>query len=421
MDQQTGQQQLSLSPYRVLDLTEGECLLAGRMMGDLGADVIQIERPGGSPSRNRGPFYKDIPDPEKSLFWFGFCLNKRSITLDIETADGQDILRKLVASAHFVFESFEPGYLDRLDLGYEGLSRINPGIILASITPFGQTGPKALHKWSELIGWASSGTLYPSGDPDRAPSVPAVPIVGQQGALAAVLGALTAHWHRRVTGQGQQVDVSIQDVMEWNTLNGIQWWDCKHIEVPRVGWGMPVSPTTFLTHGYPCKDGYSHFPASAGALWMLRATRELHQWMADEGMEADWLKDYDWANFDLSKINDQQELARYLEPVKDFLATKTKAELWQAAVERRTLTGPVRDFKDNFEDPHLKDREFWVDIAHPELGQDVTYPISCFKLSNSSGRFTRAPLIGEHNQDIYGEELGLSEQQMTSLRFNRVI
>ena len=163
------QQVLALSPYRVLDLTEGECLLAGRMMGDLGADVIKIEKPGGSPSRKRGPFYKDIPDPEKSLFWFGFCLNKRSITLDIETADGQDLFRRLVASAHFIFESFEPGYLDSLGLGYQALSQINPGIILASITPFGQNGPKAHYKWAELIGWASSDTftqaVIPTGRP----------------------------------------------------------------------------------------------------------------------------------------------------------------------------------------------------------------------------------------------------------------
>ena len=416
------QQQLALSPYRVLDLTEGECLLGGRMMGDLGADVIQIEKPGGSPSRSREPFYKDIPDPKKSLFWFSFCLNKRSITLNIETVDGQDLFRRLVASAHFIFESFEPGYLDSLGLGYQSLSQINPGIIMASITPFGQIGPKAHYKWTELIGWASSGTLNSSGDPDRAPSVPNIPIVGQQGAMAAVLGALTAHWHRRITGEGQHVDISIQEVMEWNTLNGIQWWDCQHVEVPRVGWGMPISPKTFMPHGFPCKDGYAHFPMSAGSLWLLKATRELHKWMVEDGMEADWLKDYDWANLDYGKFQKQEDLVPYLEPVENFLATKTKAELWQAAIKRRTLTGPVRDFKDNFEDPHLRDPGFWVDIKHPELNNDViTYPGSCFKLSKSPGSFRKAPLIGEHNQDIYEGELGLSKQQMTFLRSNRVI
>jgi crotonobetainyl-CoA:carnitine CoA-transferase CaiB-like acyl-CoA transferase len=412
----------ALSPYRVLDLTEGECLLAGRMMGDLGADVIQIEKPGGSPSRNRAPFYKDIPHPEKSLFWFSFCHNKRGITLDIETADGQDLFKRLIRTAHFVFESSEPGYLDSLGLGYQTLKVINPGIILVSITLFGQNGPKAHYKGSELISWASSNMLYASGDPDRPPSVTATPLAGQQAAVAAVMGALTAHWHCRSSGQGQHVDVSMQEVMEWNTMCYSQFWPCHHMEMTRVGWGRPLNPKVYSRSGFPCKDGYAAVTVSAGAVWIYKATTELHQWMDEEGMLPDWLKGYDWSTFDLSKFKEQEELNRYQEPAKNFFATKTKAELWRAAVERKTLTAPVRDFKDNFEDPHIRARGFWIDIEHQELGEAISYPGACFRMSKSPLSFRRrAPLIGEHNDEVYLNELGLSDKELLILKSNRVI
>lgn len=412
----------ALSSYRVLDLTEGECLLAGRLMGDLGADVIQVEKPGGSPSRSRSPFYQDIPDLERSLFWFSFCLNKRSITLDIETADGQDLLRRLAKTAHFVFESFQPGYLDHLGLGYQALSQINPGIILVSITPFGQTGPKAQYKWTELVGWASSGMLYPSGDPDRPPIITATPLAGQQGAMAGVLGALTAHWHRRFSGEGQHVDVSLQEVMEWNTLCYSQFWPCQHMEMTRVGFGRPLKPGVYLHVGFPCKDGYAVTCMGAAARWLLKATINLHQMIEEQGMLPDWLKDYDWSTFDLSKFKTQEELDKYQDTVKNFMATKTKDEMWQAAVERGTLTPPVRNFKDNFEDPHFRSRGFWKDIEHPEVRGSITYPGACFKMTKSPLTFRRrAPLIGEHNQEIYEQELKLSKEQLLILKSNRVI
>lgn len=419
MDQQQGS---VLSPYRVLDLTEGEYLLGGRLMGDLGADVIQIEKPGGSPSRSRGPFYKDIADREKSLFWFAFCLNKRGITLDIESADGREMFKKLVGTAHFVFESFQPGYLDKLGLGYSALSQINPGIILVSITHFGQNGPKSNYKGTELTDWASGSALYASGDPDRPPCVTAVPLAGQQGATAAVLGALTAHWYRKTNGEGQHVDVSIQEVMEWHAMCYAQFWSCSQIEVGRGGWGRPINAKVYGKGGFACKDGYSSVVIGGTTAWMLEATVKLHQWMEKEGMLPDWLKDYDWATFDLSKFQEQAEYDRYMEPAKNFLATRTKAELWRAAVDKKMFTAPVRDFKDNFEDVHMRAREFWVDIAHPELGEVITYPGACFKLNESPLTFKhRAPLIGEHNQDIYQGDLGLSGEQMAFLKANRVI
>ncbi|RPI50700.1 MAG: CoA transferase, partial [Deltaproteobacteria bacterium] len=146
-----------LSLYRVLDLTDEKGLMCGKILGDLGADVIKIEKPGGDLTRNIGPFYHDETDPEKSLFWFAFNNNKRGVTLNIEKADGQEIFKQLVKSADVIVESFPLGYMDKLGLGYSNLEKFKPGIIMVSITPFGQTGPYKDYKISDIVAWALGG------------------------------------------------------------------------------------------------------------------------------------------------------------------------------------------------------------------------------------------------------------------------
>ena len=147
---------LFLESVRVLDLTESGCMIGGRMLADLGAEVIQVEPPGGSPSRI-APYYKDIADPEKSLFWFAYNLNKRGITLDITKTDGRNIFERLVETVDIVLGYYEAGYMGRLGLGYDDLCDIKKDIIVASITPFGQSGPKAHYEGSDLTAWASGG------------------------------------------------------------------------------------------------------------------------------------------------------------------------------------------------------------------------------------------------------------------------
>src|SRR4030042_742233 len=160
-----------LSPYRALDLTDEKGFLCGKILADMGADVIKIERPGGDPARRIGPFYHDDPDSEKSLYWFAYNTNKRGITLNIETADGQEIFKKLVKTVDFVIESSKPGYMSSLGLGYSDLEKINPKVIMVSITPFGQSGPyvEQDYKVDDMIVWAFSGFMFPNGDPDRPP------------------------------------------------------------------------------------------------------------------------------------------------------------------------------------------------------------------------------------------------------------
>ena len=149
-----------LSCYRILDLTDEKAFLCGRALSDFGAEVIKVEKPGGDPSRLKGPFYHDSGDPEQNLTWFAFNANKKSITLDIETPEGQAIFKKLVKNADVVIESFQPGYLDKLDLGYQSLCEVNPGIILASISGFGQEGPYRDFKAPDIVARALGGLVY---------------------------------------------------------------------------------------------------------------------------------------------------------------------------------------------------------------------------------------------------------------------
>ena len=146
-----------LDSYRVLDLTDDSGALCGKVLAELGADVVKVEPPGGDPSRNVGPFYHDSPDPEKSLNWFAFNMNKRGITLNIETRDGQDVFKKLAKDADFVIETFKPGYLNKLGLGYKDLSKVNPRVVMTSITPYGQTGPHAQFNSPDLITMSMAG------------------------------------------------------------------------------------------------------------------------------------------------------------------------------------------------------------------------------------------------------------------------
>ena len=160
---------LPLSPYRVLDLTDEKGPLCGKILADLGAEVIKIEKPGGDPSRHIGPFCGDIPHPERSLYWMAYNASKKGITLNIESRDGQEIFRELAKVADIIIESYDPGYLDGLRLGYSELSKLNPAVLMTSITPFGQTGPYSHYKASDLVLWSMGGYAYLCGDPDRPP------------------------------------------------------------------------------------------------------------------------------------------------------------------------------------------------------------------------------------------------------------
>ena len=388
-----------LSPYRVLDLTDEKGLFCGKLLGDLGADVIKVERPGGEPARNIGPFYHDEADPEKSLFWFAFNTNKRGITLDIETAEGQEVFQRLVKTADFLIESFAPGYLDKLGLGYSALEKMSPGIIMVSLTPFGQTGPYKDYKTGDLIAWAMGGHMYPCGDADRPPlRISHHSQAYLHAAIQGAVGALIALHHREKTGEGQQVDVSIQEAVVRSGDTGTVGWDMKKVITPRRG-------VLAQRRIWPCQDGHVTFFYHGGAQ-ANRHNLPFIGWMEEEGMADNFLKGIDWDTFNFATAS-QDTLDRLAEPTGKFLMRHTKAELLEEAVKRHLMIYPVATTKDIMESVQLAARDFWVEIEHPELNTTITYPGAFAKASESPPRiWRRAPLIGEHNQEIYEQATG---------------
>jgi crotonobetainyl-CoA:carnitine CoA-transferase CaiB-like acyl-CoA transferase len=411
-----------LSPYRVLDLSNELGFLCGKILGDLGADVIKIEPPGGEPARRLGPFYGDQADPEKSLFWFGFNNNKRGITLNLESARGRELFAELVAKADFVIETFTPGHLDALNLGYTALAKINSRLVLTSITPFGQTGPYSKFKASDIEIMALSGCMSLTGDPDRPPLRVTFPqSYGWTGSYAA-MGALIAHYHRELTGEGQQVDVSAQACLLWAFSHAHTFWDLNRQLEKRAGSFMTGRSITGakMRVFWPCQDGYLNFIIYGGEAGR-RTNQALVEWMDSKGMAPDFLKQKDWKTFDIAKVG-QEEIDRMEAPIGNFFQGVTKAEFFTEVVKRQMLGYPVASVKEIFVDPQHQARSFWQTIEHPELQTSIDYPGGFAKFSNGACKiWRRAPLIGEHNQEIYGQELAMSPAEIAELKKQGVI
>jgi len=395
-----------LSPYRILDLTDEKGLLCGKLLGDLGADVIKIERPGGDPARYIGPFYHDEVDPEKSLFWLAYNVNKRGITLDIESGEGKDTFIELVKTADIIIESFPPGYMDGLGLGYSALEKINPGVILVSISPFGQTGPYKDYKGPDIVTWAMSGQMHSLGLPERPPiRISHHAQSHLQGAASGAFGAMIALIHKQATQEGQQVDVSMQ--MAAVQLISAASWDTLKRVVPRGANLNARSPRM-----WPCADGYVLWYLYGGAM-AKRMNRPVVKWMESEGESNAWLSELDWDEFDLTKAT-QDYVNRLCEPIAAFFKKRTKAELLEGAVKHRSVLYPVSTVADITQSVQLKARKFWVDIKHPELGATISYPGSFAQAGAMSPRVkNRAPHIGEHNAEVFHEVQQSRENELT--------
>jgi len=417
-----------LGGYRVLDLTDEKGLLCGKILGGFGADVIKVEKPGGDPCRNIGPFYKNIPDPEKSLFWFANNTSKRGITLDIETLDGKEIFKRLVETADFVIESFMPGYMDSLGLGYPVLEKIKPDMVMTSITPFGQTGPYADYQATDLIGTAMGGLARVLGDMGRPPvRMSCDPQAYCQAGIHGALGSMVAHYHRELTGEGQHVDVSMQQAVTLGLLNTAELYEMLKVNLIGTGkfWVSPrpaplgplLSPIVF-----PCKDGHVVCTFGGGAFaGGVQSSKALVEWANEEGMAMEF-KDFDFAGqWDVATVT-QEETNRRFGIIGEFLMTKTKAELYEESVKRSIMLAPCNTYEDVSRSAQLEARGFWEEVKHPDLGETITYPGAPLRMEETPWRIQRpAPLIGEHNEEVYGRELGLSEEQIAILKARGVV
>jgi len=407
-------------PYRVLNLCDEKGIFCGRILGDLGCDVIKVEKPGGDPTLNLGPYYWNAADQQKSLFYLAYNANQRSITLDIERTEGKEIFKRLVQKADVVLESFPPGTMVGLGLGHEELLKVNPSLVMTSITPFGQSGPYRDFKASDLTLWCLGGMAYVSGDSDRAPVQVSSPQSYLHGATAAAAATLIALYYREVTGETQWVDVSIQEAVVHTLMNIVQFWDVCGIVLKRSGafrTGLSTAANQRLI--WRCKDGYVNFPiyTTAGG---AQSNAKLVGWMESEGIRDEYLSGIRWEEFDLSTAS-QEEFDRVEGSIGRFFKSHTMDELYQGAIERGIMLYPVYGPKEIREDPQLIARGFWSQVDHPGLGEVTFFPGSPFVFSGERQNIHRAPLIGESNKDIFCAELGISEKEFVTLKGAGVI
>lgn len=407
---------------RILDLTDDKGVYCGQNLGSLGADVVKIESPGGDATRNIGPFFQDDPDPEKSLFWMGYNSNKRGITLDIETDDGKEIFRQLVKTADVVVESFAPGYMDNLGLGYDDLAKINDKIIMTSIAPFGQTGPyKDMHA-SDLVAWGMSGMLFVSGDSDRPPvSVSHIPLAYLLASMDAALATSIALYWRETSGQGQHVDVSIQESANKTAWMIHERWEVTGLEFPRGSsrYQIPNCEVS-LRLVWPAKDGYVMYMIYTGAFGH-EESKSLVQWLDAEGFADDFLKSIDWEKLDWREKT-REEGEKIQDYYARFFESKTKTEILEEALKRRIMIQPVSTPKDILEHKQLSARDYWQKLKHANLNTDLIYPGQfCMFSETPCQQYLRAPYVGEHNQEIYEGDLGLSAAKIAALKTAEVI
>jgi len=411
-----------LGPFRALDLTDEKGFLCGKILADLGADVVKIEPIGGDRARRFGPFYRDRAEPESSLFWLAYNCNKRGITLNISSRDGRAILKELVRGADFLIESFAPGHMEELGIPYDELRQVNPGIIMASITPFGQTGPYCHYKATDLVGMALAGTMYVNGFPDREPIRYGFPLSYCHAAADAAVACLTALYHRQVTGRGQYIDVSMQQSVLGTLHNTLQLWDLEKVNQNRCGISFRVmpEPTMGMRAIWPCKDGHISF-ILFGAQIGAKSNPPLIRWMDEEGMCPAFLREIEWADLELTEI--PKEILEIADKaMSDFFLSHTKEELYDGAIKRRIFLYPVSDPRDILHDAQLRERNFWVNLHQKAIDRTVSYPGPFVKASETPLKIERpAPRVGEHNVEIYEQELGYSRKQMLMLKETGVL
>ncbi len=411
-----------LAPYRILDLTDRTGWLCGRILGDLGADVVKVEPPGGDPGRRLGGFYKDDPDPAKNLAWFAYNASKRGVTLSLETASGRELLRRLAQRADFLIESYPPGFLEARTLGHRALRELNPRLIATSITPFGQTGPHAHYRGSDLVAMAMSGLMSLVGEPGRPPLRVSLAQAAMCAGVYAACGTLVAHHYRQTTGRGQHVDVSMQASLLWALANAPAHWSLLREDLHRGGnymVGRSIAGARMRAI-YRCEDGYINFIIYGGEAGR-RSNEAMVQWMAESGEAPESLRHKDWAAFNVA-TSPQDEIDAIEGPFAAFLARCTKAEFSTESVKRGILGYPVADARDIRGDPQLATRGFWQQVEHPEFGASLSYPGPFVRFPVAACAIRRrAPGVGEHNEEIYGGELGLSPRNLAELRQEAVI
>lgn len=393
----------TLSDLRVLDLSDG---VAGayctKLFAGYGADVICLEPPGGHPLRRHGPFVRDRPDRDTGALWLYLAAGKRSATLDITTSTGVRLFRRMVEEANVIVESYEPGRMRELGLGFEALRGIKRRIILVSITPFGQTGPRAGWKATNLTSFASGGQMSLTGDPDREPLVSGGYQAEYQTGLHAFAAAAVAAYNADTLEVPNHIDISAQECMASALELYLPWWAYLKRDIAKRR-GNVLSAIVGI---FPAKDGYI-------------ATHNMPRnwpWFARVMERPDLIEDERFKdNFSRLQHNDELEAIVY-----EWAGRQDAKEVYRTAGPARAPVAFVHTLADVLESEQLRDRGFFQRIDHPIAGE-LTYPGPPFRLSAVDWRPGRAPLLGEHNEELFCDEMGLSRRDLARLRAAGVV
>jgi len=371
----------ALAGIRVLDLADQTGALAGKLLAGLGADVVLVEPPGGSPLRAIPPFWHGAPDPERSLFFWFYAAGKRGITLDRDAPDGARRLARLAQQADVLIETEPPGRLD-----VDALRAANPRLVVASITPFGRSGPYRDWKASDTVAQAMGGMMYVNGHPDGPPLRSLGLQAYHQAGIFAAIGIVSALIARDTTGRGQLVDVSLQAAVAAALEHVPGFWHQAGLVHARQG---TLHWTRYFRVGR-CRDG-----------WVMHCTvgdwTALVEWMKADGMGAA----VDDPRFeDLTTRRDEAE--RLFDALDAWAARYTVAELVEGAQLRRIPYAAVRAPEALLRDPQLAARRFFVPIEHPDLRGEIPYPGAPFLLGDAPWRVARPPRLGEHDSELVG-------------------
>jgi crotonobetainyl-CoA:carnitine CoA-transferase CaiB-like acyl-CoA transferase len=415
-----------LDHLHALDLTDEKGFLCGKILADLGVNVIKVERPGGDFARNTGGFYGNKPDTAKSLYWFAYNSNKKGITLDLEHAEGREIFKKLAAKTDFIIESFPPGYMDELGIGYKDISQLYPKLIWASITPFGPQEPYRSYKAPDIVVMGMSGTLYQNGESDGPPVHISMPQGPMHAGADAAVGCMMAYHHREQTrqdggdGEGQFIDISMQQSAGWFQANAVPLYELQGTIMKRSGaFRAGTSSQASQRQVWKCKDSYVFFNVIGGRTG-AKTLSALVAWMDEEKLATDHLLHMDWENFDMFSIT-QAEIDKISAPIEVFFQQHTSKELLKGAVPRGVSIGPLSSMKDLLEDECLNSRGFWTEVKHPELNTKITYPKSFVRSTEADMSIHfRAPTVGEHNKEVY-KDIGIHGGELDRLKRERII
>ena len=390
----------ALDGIRVLDLADEKGLPCTKFLADGGADVVKIEPPGGDATRRRGPFAGDLLHPERSLYFLHHNANKRGITLNLASADGQALFRQLAASADVVVETMPPGTMAGWGLGYVALAALNPGIVVTSITAFGQTGPWRDWTGGELEAFAVGGLMALSGEPDGPPCVAPGELCCGVASMHAALATQVALFHRQSGSRGQHIDVSLAEAAAHAGSYTVPLYSYHHTKPERTS---HLGHCPELHHDlYPCQDGWVRLFILARNHWQAFA-----QWVGDPELLDPRYED--------RRVR-TAEMARLSPIIEAFCRRHTKREMYLEGQARHLAVSCVNTPAELVDSEQTQARGFFQEVSHPVVG--AYRQVGAMHKYSDAATAVRcaAPLLGQHNADIYQGELGLSIEDLQTLR-----